>query len=116
VSYGEGIVTPHAVFLALDFAADAALDNLAALRRDFPAIYGPGGFLDSINVATGQIAERYLALDQGMVIAAAANALLGNRLQSYLAPTLALLEPLMRLEVFGAGRVWGESLAGTPLA
>lgn len=112
VSYGEGIVTPHAVFLALDFAADAALDNLAALRRDFPAIYGLGGFLDSINVATGQIAERYLALDQGMVIAAAANALLGNRLQSYLAPTLALLEPLMRLEVFGAGRVRGGAEFG----
>jgi putative glucoamylase/uncharacterized protein DUF3131 len=108
-SYGEGVVTPHASFLALDFAPQAALDNLAALRRDFPAIYGSGGFLDSVNVKTGQVADRYLALDQGMVLAAAANALLADRLQGYLAITLqAALEPLMQLEEFGAGRAPAE--------
>lgn len=103
--YGEGVVTPHAAFLALDFAPEAAMQNLAALRRDFPAIYGPGGFRDSVNVGTGQVAGRHLALDQGMVMAAATNALLGNRLHGYLSPTLqASLEPLMRMEEFGAGR------------
>jgi hypothetical protein len=103
-SYGQGVVTPHAAFLALDFAREAALANLAALRRDFPSIYGPGGFLDSVNVATGQVADRYLALDQGMVMAAATNALLADRLHSYLVPTLqASLEPLMKMEEFGAG-------------
>ncbi len=110
VQYGQGVVTPHAVFLALDFAREAALDNLIALRRDFPAVYGPGGFKDSVNVATGQVAPLYLALDQGMVMAAAANALLADRLQSYLAPTLRdSLEPLMRMERFGAGE--DEALA-----
>jgi hypothetical protein len=103
--YGEGVVTPHAAFLALAFAPRAALANLAALGRDFPGVYGPGGFKDSVNVATGQVADRYLALDQGMVIAAVANALLADRLQGYLAATLeGSIEPLMQLEEFGAGR------------
>jgi hypothetical protein len=102
--YGQGVITPHASFLALDVARDAALENLAALRRDFPAMYGAGGFKDSINVVTGQIAERYLALDQGMSIAAIANALLRGRLRSYMAPALeGALEPLMRVEAFAAG-------------
>jgi hypothetical protein len=110
--YGQGVITPHAVFLALDFAPEAALDNLIALRRDFPALYGPGGFKDSVNVASGQVAPLYLALDQGMVMAAIANALLSDRLQSYLVPTLrAPLEPLMRMERFGAGEDEEQPLA-----
>jgi hypothetical protein len=104
-TYGEGVVTPHAAFLALDFAPEAALANLAALQRDFPDAYGPGGFKDTVNVATGCVADRYLALDQGMVLAAIANALQADRLQGYLAVTLQpSLEPLMAVEEFGAGR------------
>jgi hypothetical protein len=104
--YGEGVVTPHAAFLALDFAPEETLANLANLAADFPGLYGKGGFKDSVNVATGQIANRYLALDQGMVIAAATNALLDDRLQDYLAETLEpSLRPLMEMEEFGAGRV-----------
>ncbi|MGH9213707.1 MAG: glucoamylase family protein [Acidimicrobiales bacterium] len=104
--YGEGVVTPHAAFLALDFERGAALDNLARLRADFPGLYGRGGFKDTVNVATGRVADRYLALDQGMVIAAIANELLDDRLQGYLADTLQPeLEPLMAVEEFGAGRV-----------
>ena len=100
--YGEGVVTPHAAFLALAFAPSAALANLAALRRDFPNLYGRGGFKDTVNVATGRVADRYLALDQGMVMAAITNHLLADRLQSYLAPTLQpALEPLMAMEQFG---------------
>jgi hypothetical protein len=103
--YGEGVVTPHAAFLALAFAPEAALANLQALRRDFPGLYGAGGFKDAVNVATGQVADRYLALDQGMVMAALANVLLGDRLQDYLAPTLeTVLAPLMAMEEFAAGR------------
>ncbi|HTV24438.1 MAG TPA: glucoamylase family protein [Polyangiaceae bacterium] len=101
-SFGDGVVTPHAAFLALAFAPAAALDNLARLQRDFPGLYGAGGFKDAVNVASGQIADRYLALDQGMVLAAAVNALTGGSLQRHLGPALqAELEPLMRLEAFG---------------
>jgi hypothetical protein len=104
--YGDGIVTPHAAFLALDFDSEAALANLANLESDFEKLYGRGGFKDSVNVATGQIADRYLSLDQGMVIAAIANELLDDRLQEYLAVTLQpAMQPLMATEQFGAGRV-----------
>jgi Putative glucoamylase/Protein of unknown function (DUF3131) len=105
--YGEGVVTPHAVFLALDFAPDATLANVANLLADFPELYGPGGFKDAVNVATGQIADRYLSLDQGMVIAAIANELKKDRLQRYFSrgEVEAALAPLMRMEQFGAGRV-----------
>jgi Putative glucoamylase/Protein of unknown function (DUF3131) len=104
--YGQGVVTPHAAFLALDFKPSEALADLAALEADFPGLYGRGGFKDSVNVATGQIADRYLALDQGMVIAAIANELLDDQLQDYLAVTLRpALVPLMAVEQFGAGRL-----------
>ncbi len=57
-------------------------------------------------MATGQVADRYLALDQGMVIAAIANELLDDQFQDYLAITLQpTLQPLMAMEEFGAGRV-----------
>jgi hypothetical protein len=104
--YGQGVVTPHAAFLALDFAPEAAMANLRAIADDFDGAYGRGGFKDSLNVATGQVANRYLALDQGMIMAAIANQLTGDRLQGYLAVTLEpSLRPLMEMEEFGAGRI-----------
>jgi hypothetical protein len=104
--YGQGVVTPHAAFLALDLAPDATLANLTALADDFPGVYGRGGFKDAVNVATGQVANRYLALDQGMVMAAIVNELTGNQLQGYLASTLQpSLQPMMAIEEFGAGRI-----------
>jgi hypothetical protein len=104
--YGEGVVTPHAAFLALDFDRAATLENLANLAANFDGLYGRGGFKDAVNVATGQVADRYLALDQGMVIAALANELTSNQLQRYLAVTLQpSLQPLMAMEQFGAGRM-----------
>lgn len=104
--YGQGVVTPHAAAITLDFAFDAALENLRALERDFPDLYGPGGFRDSLNVATGQIADRYLSLDQGMFIAALANELRNDRLQHYFSHGAVeqALRPLMAMETFGAGR------------
>ena len=76
-------MTPHASFLALPYARRAALDNLARLRRDFDA-YGEGGFYDAVNVDSGQVSPLWLALDQGMVMAALGNELAGDRLQRYL--------------------------------
>ncbi len=45
-TYGDGVVTPHASFLAYRYAPQAALANLAKLRANFDA-YGPGGFYDA---------------------------------------------------------------------
>ena len=103
-AYTNGVVTPHAVFLTLPFEPDAALQNLANLRRDFKDAYGPYGFYDAINVQTGQVAQYYLALDQGMIMAAIANQLGNNQFQGYFANDAVkrVLEPLLRGEVFGS--------------
>ena len=52
-AYTNGVVTPHASFLALRYAPRAARDNLRRLARDFPGLYGKWGFRDSVNVGTG---------------------------------------------------------------
>jgi hypothetical protein len=99
--YGQGVVTPHASFLALRYAPDAALRNLANLRADFGA-YGRGGFYDAVNVTTGEMSQRYLSLDQGMVMAALGNALAGDVLRATFAtgPMEERVAPLMRMEEF----------------
>jgi hypothetical protein len=102
-AYTNGVVTPHASFLALDYAPHAALDNLAKLRSHF-AVYGSGGFFDAVNVDSGQVARSYLALDQGMAMAGAINALTGDRLQKLFAPAVQdRVRPLLAMEQFGAG-------------
>jgi len=104
--YGQGVVTPHASFLALRYAQRDALSNLAKLRADFDA-YGPGGFYDAINVTTGAAARSYLALDQGMSLAAAANALRGDVLRrAFTRGPVSTLRPLLAMED------WSEVRAG----
>lgn len=106
-AYGHGVVTPHAAAIALDFAPEAAFENLVNLETDFPGLYGAGGFKDAVNVATGDVADRYLSLDQGMLMAAIANELRNDRLQRYFSRGAVehALRPLMAMEEFGAGRI-----------
>ena len=103
-AYGRGVVTPHASFLALDYDRAAALDNLARLRASFDA-YGTGGFYDAIDVRTGKVSRYYLALDQGMIMAAIANELRNDRLQSYFTQgeIRASIPQLIGMEEFTAG-------------
>jgi hypothetical protein len=102
-AYTNGVVTPHAVFLALDFAPDAVLENLQNLRRDFD-VYGAYGFYDSVNVDTGEVAGAYLALDQGMIMLAIANALRNDRMQHYFVhgEIEQAIRPLLAMESFTA--------------
>jgi hypothetical protein len=65
-------VAPYASFLALPFAPREALSNLQALADHF-AVYGPYGFHDSVDVVSGQVSDRVLVLDQGMILASLAN-------------------------------------------
>jgi len=100
-SYGQGVVTPHASFLALRYAPTEAMKNLRNLRKDFDA-YGPGGFYDAINVSTGEMSERYLSLDQGMIMAALGNQLADDVMRSAFmdGDMAARVAPLMRMEEF----------------
>jgi hypothetical protein len=103
-AYTNGVVTPHASFLALRYAPHAALANLARMRSHFD-IYGKGGFYDAVNVQTGQVARSYLALDQGMAMAAAANAMSGDSLRGFFAHGAIdqRIRPLLAMEQFTAG-------------
>ena len=74
-AYTNGVVTPHAAFLALRYAPAATAANLRRLIRDFPGLYDRWGFRDSVNVQTGRVSDAYLSLDQGMIMAALGNAL-----------------------------------------
>ena len=100
----HGVITPHASFLALPFAPREALANLRALEAKFP-IYGPYGFRDSVDVATGVVSDRVLALDQGMILAAIANALADGAMQHAFCdgPVEAAIRPLIAPEEFTAG-------------
>lgn len=73
-SYGDGVVTPHASFLAMMHDPVGAVANLRRIERDFDA-YGRGGFYDAIAVRSRRVARRYLSLDQAMVLGAMGNVL-----------------------------------------
>jgi hypothetical protein len=115
-AYTNGVVTPHAAFLALDFAPAAALENLANLQADFD-VYTDYGFYDAVNVDTGEVAEYYLALDQGMIMLAVGNYLRNDRLQHYFSHGAVeqAMRPLMAMEEFTAGvNGDGASLSALP--
>ena len=103
-AYTNGVVTPHAAFLALRFAPATTLQNLANLERDFD-IYSPWGFRDSVNVDTKVVSQYYLALDQGMIMAAIGNALARDMLRdAFVTPEFErALRPVIAVEAFDAG-------------
>ncbi|MBI4116072.1 MAG: DUF3131 domain-containing protein [Candidatus Omnitrophica bacterium] len=78
----EGIITPYVVFLALETLPEHAIDNLRRMLELYD-IYGEYGFYDSINVRTGRVNTQYLALDQGMILAAICNYLKGGVIKEY---------------------------------
>ena len=100
--YGDGVVTPHASFLAMMHDPAAAVANLRKLERSFDA-YGPGGFYDAIAVRSKKVAKRYLSLDQAMVLGSLGNVLGGGVLSRSFAVGDALrIRPVIALETFGS--------------
>jgi hypothetical protein len=100
-AYGNGVVKPHAAFLALRYRPAETMANLARLER-MPGVYGRWGFADSVNVDTGLPSPAYLSLDQGMIMAALGNALGGDVLREAFA-TRAIrrtLRPILGVEEF----------------
>jgi len=99
-------VTPHAAFLALPYDRKGALRNLEGIEKDLGA-YGPGGFYDAVAVKSGTVAERYLSLDQSMIMAAIGNELTKDTLKDYFVDREMeqRLRPAMTQQVFGSS--WG---------
>jgi Ca2+-binding RTX toxin-like protein len=114
-AYTNGVVTPHASFLALRYAPREALANLGRLERNFPGLYGRLGFRDTVNVDTGRVSDFYLSLDQGMIMAALGNALGGDVLRhAYVTrATERKLRPLLGVEEFNDSPR-GCTITGTP--
>jgi Putative glucoamylase len=100
-AYTNGVVTPHASFLGLRWDRSAVLTNVDNLRRHF-GIYSKWGFRDSVNVQTGVVSPFYLALDQGMIMAAIGNELSSDLLRrAFSGPDMEqLVRPVISVESF----------------
>jgi len=103
-TYGDGVVTPHASFLAMMHEPDAAYDNLLRIQRDLGA-YGEGGFFDAVATRSGTIARRYLSLDQAMILGAVGNVIGDGVLRRAFSTrgVERVLRPILAMEQFGAG-------------
>lgn len=99
--YAEDVVTPHASGLAAMVRPEDAARNLRQLAQLYP-IYGPFGFYDAVNPITGDVAYKYLALDQGMMFLGLANHLRPHLIQRYFAadPIIRRVLPLLGAEDF----------------
>jgi len=84
LGYRAGAVTPHAAALALAVAPEAAIADLRALATRYQA-YGEYGLYDAVDPRSGAVARTYLALDQAMILVAAANHLQPGCIQRYFA-------------------------------
>jgi Putative glucoamylase/Protein of unknown function (DUF3131) len=103
-AYGDGVVTPHAAFLAMQYAPRQAIENLSRIETNLHA-YGGGGFFDSVAVKSGLIARRYLSLDQAMVMGAIGN-VFGNDVVRRNFSSLQVeqrIRPLIAMEQFESG-------------
>jgi hypothetical protein len=100
-TYGDGVVTPHALFLAMHHEPRQAYDNLVELTREFDA-YGEGGFYDAIAVRSGTVAKRYLSLDQAMVMGSIGNVFGHEGVRRYFAvgDVERRIRPLLAMERF----------------
>ena len=101
LGYGPGPVTPHASALALAAIPNAALRNLRILATRYRA-YGDFGFYDAVDATTGQVAYKYLALDQSMLFLALVNHLTDHAVQRRFAsdPILVRALPVIAPERF----------------
>jgi hypothetical protein len=99
--YGDGVVTPHAAFLALPYARQPVLQDLSKIKSSFDA-YGPGGFYDAVAVRSGTVAKRYLSLDQSMIMGAVGNVLAHDVLRrAFVTPQFEhAIRPLLAQETF----------------
>ena len=103
-AWGDGVVTPHAAFLAMQYEPVEAYDNLVKVESVLKA-YGEGGFYDAVAVKSGLIAKRYLSLDQAMILGAIGNVFCDNVIRrNFIKDEIqATIKPLIGIEEFGAG-------------
>ena len=103
-TFGDGVATPHASFLAMQYEPRQAYANLVTLQREYEG-YGDGGFFDAIASGSGTVAKRYLALDQAMIMGAVGNVVGRDVVRRAFATRVVerRLRPILAMERFGAG-------------
>jgi len=103
-TFGDGVVTPHASFLAMMHEPQTEFANLAGIQDELKA-YGSGGFFDAVATRSGLIGRRYLSLDQAMVMGSIGNILGDNVVRRAFCGRDAesALRPVIGMEEFGAG-------------
>ena len=101
LGYPAGVVTPHASALALAVTPAEAIANLRRLAERYD-VYGDFGFYDAVDPVRGEVVHAYLALDQSMILIAAANYLKDGVVQRRFAadPIIARVLPLLAAERF----------------
>ena len=99
--YTGGSVTPHASALALAVTPESAVANLRALAGTYD-IYGDFGFYDAVDPRSGEVAYKYLTLDQSMLFIAIANYLDHGKIPQRLASDAILQQvlPMIGMEEF----------------
>jgi hypothetical protein len=122
-AYTNGVVTPHAAFLALRFRPRETMADLQRLEA-IPGMYGKWGFADSVNVQTRKPSKARLSLDQGMIMAALGNQLGADVLRrAFATPDMEhALRPVIGVEEFNdsprgctvSGTERADRLTGTP--
>jgi hypothetical protein len=98
----DAVVTPYAAFLALPVIPEQAYADIAQLLKSYPSLYTQYGFLDSVDIRSGQVASRYMAVSQMTILMAIDNAVDHDQLQSYAAHSTyaQVLAPYMRMEQY----------------
>ncbi len=122
-AYTNGVVTPHAAFLALRYRPTQTLSDLRRLQA-IPGMYGKWGFRDSVNMTTLHPSDGYLSLDQGMIMAALGNALGDDVIRTdFATPDFrAKIRPVLGVEEYATsprgctitGTDGPDTLVGTP--
>jgi hypothetical protein len=97
----EGVITPHASILAIDYFPQEVSKNIRNMLRHYD-FYGEYGPYDSFNVLTKQVSTRYLCLDQGMLFVALANYLTKGKIRErfHNDPIIKKVEHLLEMEEF----------------
>ncbi len=93
----QHVIATYAVFLSLETNLEQSIQSLQTINATYPDAYREGfGFTDSIDVATGKVANAYLSLDQAMSLLSISNVMTGNRLREYLSPQLEAAKILIK--------------------
>ncbi|REH32998.1 uncharacterized protein DUF3131 [Kutzneria buriramensis] len=79
----DDVTTPSAAFLALPVIPELAFANIKQFISSFPMVYNQYGMLDGVVARKGDLAPRFMAISQTIILMAIDNAVDHDQLQGY---------------------------------